>query len=436
MRFVSLLAMLLSLAFPSLAQGEAAGVDDRPFALEPLPVNVEASRRLAGRVPLEAGWFTLPEVAALLEREVGVTVRFDWDGLAGVEVTPETRVEFAAGEAAGDRLLSMMLLEAAPDSGENYPTYLLMDGTVVVGTTQSLVRLAPQVFWPERVEQGRPVTAEDRVFMELGRTVTADFDQVDLVHTLDYIRDTTGVNIVVNWTVLDSVGIAQDTAVSCRMVRVSALELLEAVLEQAGASEFEDERPGYTLLDNVVYISTRDEIKDHTTVELYDIRDLLEASLGTQLVAVYQDDALAMELLTLRQKNLIGAFEDQHRMELIDELIELIRDAVGSADEWLDGDSSIRELNGNFIIKTTWHNHRAIVELLDRLRAGQNAEHLAFVRELECVRLLRRAEAHRAAGEYAEALALVEDALSVDPLHETARGLRLVLEETIGRRGE
>ncbi|XAM01129.1 bacterial transcriptional activator domain-containing protein [Phycisphaeraceae bacterium D3-23] len=436
MRSVFLLVLLIGLVCPAAAQDDAA-LEDRPMALEPLPVNVETSRRLAGRVAMAAGRFTLPEVGALLECELGVTVRFDWDGLAEVEVTPQTRVEFAAGESAGDRLLSMVLLEAVPDAGENYPTYLLMDGTVVVGTTRSLVRLAPQVFWPDREEADRPLTAEDRALMALDRIVTINIDDVGWGAVLDYIRDATGVNIVVNWVMLDVVSIDPDTVVSVNLNRVPARELLEAALEQVGAEEFEDDKPGYTLSDGVVYISTRAEIKNSkTTVVLYDIRDLLEASLGTDLVAVYQDDALAMELLALRQKNLTGAFEGRHREELIDELIELIQDTVGAPDEWLDDESSIRELNGNFIIKTTWHNHRAIAALLDRLRAGQNVEHLAFVRELECVRLLRRAEGHRTAGEHAEALSRVEEALAVDPLHETARALRVVLEETIGRQGE
>ncbi|MEM9414857.1 MAG: hypothetical protein AAGA29_05190 [Planctomycetota bacterium] len=397
-------------------------------------MNAETARRLAGRVPMEAGRFTLPEVAALLESEVGVAVRFDWDGLAEVGVTPETRVEFAAGDSPGDRLLSMVLLEAAPKAGENYLTYLLMDGTVVVGTIQSLVRLAPQVFWPEREEAARPLTVEDRAMRQLDRVVSVSFDEIGWGAVLDYLRDATGVNLVVNWTELEVSGIDQDSIISCTLHRVTARQLLETVLDEVGGESFDDEKPGYTLSDGVVYISTLAEIRRrHTTVELYDIRDLLEAFLGTGLFAVYQDDALAMELLALRQKNLTGAFEGRHRAELIDEVIELILDTVGTHDEWLDEYSTIRELNGNFIIKTTWHNHRAIVELLDRLRAGQNAEHLAFVRELECVRLLRRAEEKRAAGEYAEALALVEQALAVDPLHETARALRVVLEETIAR---
>lgn len=432
MRCAVFAVLMMLMALPALAQAPAGSADARPMALEPLPVNTEASRRLAGRVPLEAGTFTLPQVAALLEREVGVTVRFDWDGLAEVGITPETTVDFAEGEAVAERMLSMVLIEAAPDAGEVYPTYLVLDGTVVIGTNRSLVRLAPQVFWPQREEAERELTADERARRQLERNVTAIFDDQTLGTIIDYIRDATGANVVVNWPALELVGIDQDSPVTISISRVPAGQLLRSVLELVSAENFDDDKLGYMVVDGVVVVSTLADIRTaNVSVEIYDIRYIQDWLTRRELRAVYQGDALAMELLVLEMQTHQDGLPSWH--EIIDQVIELIQDTVGSPDEWLDEDSTIRELNSHLIIKTNPDNHRAVRALLEEFAESMHRAQVDFVRELEVVRLLRRSEGLREAGDYAGALALVEEALAVDPLHEPARALRLVLEQTVER---
>lgn len=432
-----LMAVLLLLflpAVPTLSRAdEDAPVDERPFALEPLPVNAEAARRLRGRVTLEQGTFTLPEVAALLEREVGVTVRFDWDGLEEVGVTPGSSVEFEPGDAEAGRMLSMVLLEVAPEGarGGIYPTYMLVDGVVAIGTNRSLVRRLPQVFWPDQEERARPMGKDDVAMLQLERIVTINFEDAALGNVIDYIRDATGVNIVVNWAELEAVGLDRDMLCTVNLSRIPARQLLEAALAQAGADNFDDEKPAYTIAEGVVYISTIAECRNTTAVAIYDIRFIQDWLTRRELRAVYQDDPLAMELLTLDMQTHQGG--DVSWQEAIDQVVELVQDTVGEPDEWLDEESTIRELNGNLIIKTTPENHREVQDYLDMFIAHNRRAQVAFVRELEVVRLLRRAEALRADGDHAEALGLVEEALLVDPLHEPARALRLVLEQTLER---
>ena len=145
MRLLVSVLLLVASLLVACSSGPGVVVDDRPRAVEPLPANVELTRRLRLSVPIEAGVYMLDGIAAKLEREAGVAVRFDWDGLAEVGITPGTEVEVLDGAPPAERLLAMTLFEAAPQAGEVYPTYMLIDGTAVVGTNRSLVRLAPQV---------------------------------------------------------------------------------------------------------------------------------------------------------------------------------------------------------------------------------------------------------------------------------------------------
>ena len=55
-------------------------------------------------------------------------------------------------------------------------------------------------------------------------------------------------------------------------------------------------------------------------------------------------------------------------------IIEIIQDSVGDPNEWLDLISTVRELNGNLIIKTTNENHRAIIGVLGGLREQRSTQ--------------------------------------------------------------
>ncbi|MEM9415615.1 MAG: hypothetical protein AAGA29_09090 [Planctomycetota bacterium] len=223
--------------------------------------------------------------------------------------------------------------------------------------------------------------------LAMRRVVTVNFDSAGLGSVIDYIRDTTGANITVNWPALEIPGIDQDTLISISLARVPAEQLLKLVLEQASANAFEDDKAGYSIIEGIVQISTLAELKTSTEVRLYDIRDLL-------VQVPNFSNAPAFDLNeALSNTNSGGSngggggggggggsgglfgddtndnLEDTpSRDELIDEIIELIQDTVGNQDEWLDDDSSIRELNGNLIVKSTNDNHRQIFALLGRLR--------------------------------------------------------------------
>ena len=212
--------------------------------------------------------------------------------------------------------------------------------------------------------------------LALNRVVTVNFDATNLGSIIDYIRDTTGANIAVNWPALELAGIDQDTLISITLARVPADQLLDLVLEQASAENFDDDKAGYSIIRGIIQISTLSDLKTSTEVRIYDIRDLL--------VQVPNFEGSDFDLDSALSDNTGGGgggdslFNDDDddedednnatRDELIEEILELIQDTVGNSDEWLDEDSTLRELNGNLIVKSTNNNHREILSLLSNLR--------------------------------------------------------------------
>jgi len=446
--------------------GAAGGVSDLSYL--PSEVNADARRRLYREVTFDGGSFTLVQIAQMIHTQTGVPVRFDWEGLEEIEVAHGTPIELVAGEARADKLLAMALFEAAPTAWNNHPTYLIIDGVAVVGTNRSLRQIAPQVNWPE---DGPRIIDEDQYSQRLldEQVVRCEFEAMPLDDLITYIADAGGLNIAVNWPALELVEIDREKPITISVSHITAGLLLELVLDQASAENFADDKAGYMVVDGIVYVSPLRELKTNTDTRIYDIRDLIDRPYGPMLETIYADDEVAWELLIRHElawaivveqwrrrpifdlndalsgtnsggSPLQSALE-QHpedikpfseREMLIEEIILLIQDTVGDPDEWLDEESTIRELNGNLVIKTTPGNHRDVESLLSRLRETRGFDR--FMREVEVTKLLREAEALRTDGRHAEALEVVDRALDVDPGSGVARALQRVIADTLARR--
>ncbi|MEM9109317.1 MAG: hypothetical protein AAGC72_04785 [Planctomycetota bacterium] len=223
----------------------------------------------------------------------------------------------------------------------------------------------------------------------LRKIVTLNNDNLSLDQVIAFIRDTTGANIAVNWPALELVGIDQDSLVTISLSRVPAEQLLRLVLDQVSADAFDDDKAGFTVSEGIVKISTLRDLKSETETRVYDIRDLLvQVPNFSNAPGFDLNDALSNTSSGGSgqgsgggsgggggEGGLFGDDDDSDtdedlptRQELVDQIVELINTTVGDPDEWLDEESTLTELNGNMIIKTTGDNHRQIVGLLGRLR--------------------------------------------------------------------
>jgi len=219
----------------------------------------------------------------------------------------------------------------------------------------------PATEWPRRtaylgssVDDDSESIVNRRVRRKLQDPLPISFEGNKLVNVVDYFRNTTGVNFFVNWAALEAAGIEQDVPITLQLHEVPAEQALKLVLLQAAGAK---ERIQHSIIDGVVHISTRHDLVQVTDTRVYDVRELL-ATAPTQ--------SETGKPLT--------------RDEQVEHMSLLILDTIGDPNEWQHrgGDvSSLRELNGNLIIKTTPNNHRQIIRLLLRLRLARGLDPLA-----------------------------------------------------------
>jgi len=225
--------------------------------------------------------------------------------------------------------------------------------------------------------------ANRRTAQKLREPVPVNFDSSPpLASVIEYLRNVTGLNFFVNWAQLEGIGIERDLPITLQLTNVPADQALKLVLQQAEAAVGGIDPIDFSIIEGIVHISTARDLKRATETRVYDIRDLLvrvpnfaespEFDLGEAL----QSEDIGGGGGGGGDTTLFGDTDDtddgdEEAAELTNDIIELIRNTVGRPDEWVafGGDiSSLRELNGNLIVKTTATNHGDILDLLGQLR--------------------------------------------------------------------
>lgn len=280
------------------------------------------------------------------------------------------------------RLLGQRAMEVAGQANENIKAMIPYNELMV---------FPPD--WPQltftRLRDLAEGTAESKRNQVVAERLTNPIRTVDLqsnrlVNVIEFLKSATGQNFFVNWNALQQVGIEQDTPITLQLENVPAELVLRLVLQQLPATD-ETNPVSYSIIEGVINISTRRDLTRTTDTRVYDIRDLLH-----RIDPV--EDAPRFDLTSALESgsgssgsgggsgSTTSIFDDQSssrrdtsadRTKLIEDISILIQDTVGRQEEWASagGDvSSLRELNGNLIVKTTPENHRGVVELLGKLR--------------------------------------------------------------------
>ncbi len=247
--------------------------------------------------------------------------------------------------------------------------------------------------WPQLTATRLNATQGDNAESELNRRVAVkltdplpvNFDANKLVNVMDYFRNTTGVNFFVNWAALEAAGVEQDLPITLQLNNIPATQALDLVLKQAGAGA-ELEPIGYSIIDGVVHISTLRDLQKTTDVRVYDIRDLLvqvpnfsgapEFDINSALSNTSSGGSSggAATASTTLFGDETDNVDQPTREEMIEQIVNLIQDTIGKQEDWqaYGGTvSSLRELNGNLIVKSTPDNHRDIIALLGQLRQAR-----------------------------------------------------------------
>jgi len=207
--------------------------------------------------------------------------------------------------------------------------------------------------------------------------VPVDFEGVPFAKAIDFVAEVAGVNVDVDWSSLEQNFIDRTTPINLKLNDSIPLEtVLDRMLRKLGTDE--STRPQYAISDGILTISTKEKLQQNQITHLYDIRDLL-------IDVPDFTDAPPFDLESLIQNRDDRVFgretfgngdESEYdkglgdRQEMIDEIKRVLTTNIDKLSWEVNGGDVgvIQELNGNLVITTTPKNHRAISNLLEKLR--------------------------------------------------------------------
>jgi len=106
----------------------------------------------------------------------------------------------------------------------------------------------------------------------LGQTVRElKVDAVGLERVINYLRDVSGTNIVVNWNILEAAGVGKDTPISLQVRELTLRKMLQLVLDLASPQT----QLTFTIDANVLQITSQEEADKVLIVKVYIVDDLV-----------------------------------------------------------------------------------------------------------------------------------------------------------------
>ena len=190
------------------------------------------------------------------------------------------------------------------------------------------------------------------------------FEGVSFSDTIDFLRDVTSANVFVNWRALEAAGIDRNAPVTAKLKQVKFGRALQLMLDDVAGGK---NKLAYEIDDNVITVSTAEDLGKNTVTRVYDVRDLIRpaANAPADKTADKAADPAA------------PAPAAAHQEKRVKILTDLIVTSVAPA-TWREtrGGSSgaIRELQGQLIITQTQENQIAIMNLIGGLRDLMNIE--------------------------------------------------------------
>ena len=109
---------------------------------------------------------------------------------------------------------------------------------------------------------------------KLSTRVNVNFSETRLEALLETLRAESGINLFVNWAKLASIGIDHDIPVTLKLDNTPAQTVLRLVCRSV-SSQNNNIPVGYTVIDEVVMVTTASEIENVREVRIYDCMDLI-----------------------------------------------------------------------------------------------------------------------------------------------------------------
>jgi type II secretory pathway component HofQ len=226
-------------------------------------------------------------------------------------------------------------------------------------------RFAPAVFLIAILCASAPSYAES-IAKALRRPLPdVKLDSVSIADALDYIRDVTAVNIVVNWRALEAAGVSKDTTVTVRLRGVPLRRVLQVILSEAGGTT----ELAFTHDEDVMEITTKELADKRLITRIYPVEDLImdvpdfTNAPPFNLSEVTQTSSGGGGGQSLISGTSAGGndMSTMTRAERGQQLVDLIQSLI-QPDIWTTngGTASIRFFNGTLIVTAPESVHEAL----------------------------------------------------------------------------
>jgi len=235
--------------------------------------------------------------------------------------------------------------------------------------TRDIVQFPSYETWKEISNRSNKVTGQeeseespqDRKIKERieTETVSMDFVETSLREVVDFLRSTTGINIIIDPEVYKEFPEEEALKVDLTVNNVRLESILNLMLSVKGLA--------YRISNGVLVISTKKRITEKPKLKLYNVRDLTGKlndfpSLEMSLSASKDDTSSGAQLKALE------AQEARPATTITEEqLTDLIKNNIGKG-TWDTATRSIDTRYGTLIIRQTDSIHKQIESLLNDLR--------------------------------------------------------------------
>jgi general secretion pathway protein D len=199
-----------------------------------------------------------------------------------------------------------------------------------------------------------------RLQEKLEEDITMDFTESPLSEVVDFIRNRTGINIIIDPQVYKDFPDAEALKVEITVNNLKLSMLLNLMLDMKGLSYHIDPAGG------VLVISSKARIKDAPLLKLYNVRDLTGKlnDFPAQEITLTQTDKTGGSLTGVE----VGKDEERPATTITEEqLMDLIKNNIAKG-TWDRENRSIDTRHGTLIIRQASDVHKQIESLLNDLR--------------------------------------------------------------------
>jgi type II secretory pathway component GspD/PulD (secretin) len=204
-------------------------------------------------------------------------------------------------------------------------------------------------------------SSEDKAVRERLESETMDMDFADapLAEVVDYLRNTTGLNIIIHPDVNKEFPDEDSLKVNLTLTNAKLSSILNLILSLKDLA--------YSISNGVLIISTQKRMVEKPIVRLYNIRDLtgkLNDFPGVDMtLSTEERDESTISGATLKEEE----SKESTTTMTEEQLTDLIKNNIGKA-TWDASDCSIETRPGTLIVRQTESIHKQIDSLLNDLR--------------------------------------------------------------------